>query len=480
MPKQRRRDDVHEVLAGRSAHVVGEQVEQRAGDARDRLADDEREEHEERDRSERSPHELAAAPGALSARVPSADDDRPGHDAPRRTIRTPGTTKKRSPIADADLVDERAEEERSPRHGARGTRVVTGSSAPCRSLATIFSEAAASSSATSSSNTSTITTLTDDVAGLEVVGVDVDAVRDAGELEDRERQPEERGDHGEVPEVETPEPHRVAEHGRECDGRTVQRRADGGDDTANANPTRPTRIAKLTLDGARVASYVAHSSPALPPVAGARARPGRKVASVAHRPLVRHGRIRYVRVHRRVRARARPSGARRRPRRRRARRRPRRRPARRVRSRRRSRGRPGRLARRRRRGAHRGARSPARRGRRPASRCCRAGVAARARPRCRRPRAAPRSRSRSAHGSSPVARRLRHGARAGRAARWSRSPTSSIVVLRGCYLALRRAVHAPPLEHTAGVVLLDEPGRSLRRRARSARCSICRCSPGSR
>jgi hypothetical protein len=36
-----------------------------------------------------------------------------------------------------------------------------------------------------------------------------------------------------------------------------------------------------------------------------------------------------------------------------------------------------------------------------------------------------------------------------------------VVVLRGCYLALRRAVHAPPLEHTAGVVLLDEPGRSL-------------------
>jgi hypothetical protein len=37
----------------------------------------------------------------------------------------------------------------------------------------------------------------------------------------------------------------------------------------------------------------------------------------------------------------------------------------------------------------------------------------------------------------------------------------ALVVLRGCYLALRRAVHAPPLEHTAGVVLLDEPGRSL-------------------
>jgi hypothetical protein len=38
---------------------------------------------------------------------------------------------------------------------------------------------------------------------------------------------------------------------------------------------------------------------------------------------------------------------------------------------------------------------------------------------------------------------------------------AALVVLRGCYLALRRAVHAPPLEHTAGVVLLDEPGRSL-------------------
>jgi hypothetical protein len=37
----------------------------------------------------------------------------------------------------------------------------------------------------------------------------------------------------------------------------------------------------------------------------------------------------------------------------------------------------------------------------------------------------------------------------------------AVVVLRGCYLALRRAVHAPPLAHTSGVVLLDEPGRSL-------------------
>jgi len=38
---------------------------------------------------------------------------------------------------------------------------------------------------------------------------------------------------------------------------------------------------------------------------------------------------------------------------------------------------------------------------------------------------------------------------------------AAVVVLRGCYLALRRAVHAPTLEHSAGVVLLDEPGRSL-------------------
>ena len=37
----------------------------------------------------------------------------------------------------------------------------------------------------------------------------------------------------------------------------------------------------------------------------------------------------------------------------------------------------------------------------------------------------------------------------------------AVIVLRGCYLALRRAVHARALEHTAGVVLLDEPGRSL-------------------
>jgi hypothetical protein len=37
----------------------------------------------------------------------------------------------------------------------------------------------------------------------------------------------------------------------------------------------------------------------------------------------------------------------------------------------------------------------------------------------------------------------------------------ALVVLRGCYLALRRAVHAPSLHHTSGVVVLDEPARSL-------------------
>ncbi len=37
----------------------------------------------------------------------------------------------------------------------------------------------------------------------------------------------------------------------------------------------------------------------------------------------------------------------------------------------------------------------------------------------------------------------------------------AVVVLRSCYLSLRRAVHSPSLRHTAGVVLLDEPERSL-------------------
>ncbi len=37
----------------------------------------------------------------------------------------------------------------------------------------------------------------------------------------------------------------------------------------------------------------------------------------------------------------------------------------------------------------------------------------------------------------------------------------SVVVLRGCYLALRRTVHAPALACTAGAVLVEEQGRSL-------------------
>jgi len=38
---------------------------------------------------------------------------------------------------------------------------------------------------------------------------------------------------------------------------------------------------------------------------------------------------------------------------------------------------------------------------------------------------------------------------------------ASVVVLRPCYLALRRAVQAPALARASGAVLIDEPGRSL-------------------
>jgi hypothetical protein len=41
---------------------------------------------------------------------------------------------------------------------------------------------------------------------------------------------------------------------------------------------------------------------------------------------------------------------------------------------------------------------------------------------------------------------------------------ASVVVVRGCYLALRRAVRSPVLACTVGAVLVDEPGRSLARR----------------
>jgi hypothetical protein len=37
----------------------------------------------------------------------------------------------------------------------------------------------------------------------------------------------------------------------------------------------------------------------------------------------------------------------------------------------------------------------------------------------------------------------------------------SVVVLRGCYLALRRAVQSPLVARAAGVMLVDEPSRSL-------------------
>jgi hypothetical protein len=37
----------------------------------------------------------------------------------------------------------------------------------------------------------------------------------------------------------------------------------------------------------------------------------------------------------------------------------------------------------------------------------------------------------------------------------------AVVVLRGCYLGLRRAVRAPALACTVGAVLVEEPGRSL-------------------
>jgi len=41
---------------------------------------------------------------------------------------------------------------------------------------------------------------------------------------------------------------------------------------------------------------------------------------------------------------------------------------------------------------------------------------------------------------------------------------AAVVVVRGCYLALRRAVRAPVLASTVGAVLVEEPGRSLARR----------------
>lgn len=41
------------------------------------------------------------------------------------------------------------------------------------------------------------------------------------------------------------------------------------------------------------------------------------------------------------------------------------------------------------------------------------------------------------------------------------SADASIVVVRGCYLALRRAARDPLIRHAAGIVLVEEPGRAL-------------------
>jgi hypothetical protein len=41
---------------------------------------------------------------------------------------------------------------------------------------------------------------------------------------------------------------------------------------------------------------------------------------------------------------------------------------------------------------------------------------------------------------------------------------ASLVVVRGCYLTLRRAVRAAPLAHATGVVHVAEPGRAIGRR----------------
>ena len=38
---------------------------------------------------------------------------------------------------------------------------------------------------------------------------------------------------------------------------------------------------------------------------------------------------------------------------------------------------------------------------------------------------------------------------------------AAVLVTRGCYLTLRRATHAPGLARTAGIAMLEEPGRSL-------------------
>ena len=53
------------------------------------------------------------------------------------------------------------------------------------------------------------------------------------------------------------------------------------------------------------------------------------------------------------------------------------------------------------------------------------------------------------------------GGLGGAAAAVNEAADASVVVVRGCYLALRRAVHHPALRAVRGAVLVDEPGRSL-------------------
>lgn len=40
----------------------------------------------------------------------------------------------------------------------------------------------------------------------------------------------------------------------------------------------------------------------------------------------------------------------------------------------------------------------------------------------------------------------------------------NLLVVRGCYMAMRRAVHAESVKHIDGIILVEEPGRALGRR----------------
>ena len=101
-----------------SAHVWGSRSSSAPADGRDRLADDEREEHEDRDRSERSAHELTAPHRRLQRSGALRHHDRAGDDAPRRD-HEPGDHEEEEPEAHADLVDDHGRHEREPRHGAQ-------------------------------------------------------------------------------------------------------------------------------------------------------------------------------------------------------------------------------------------------------------------------------------------------------------------------------------------------------------------------